>query len=149
MPPVLRSLVAALLLPVLAVACGGDGGGDPAAFCATAEAIVADNPAAALAGVDSGDRAGSAARLRDAAERLGAWAEEAPAEVADDVAMLADAATTLAELFEDPGTGDTADGGADDTAGDTPALDTDAVEAASARLLAYTRETCGVDLDVS
>lgn len=121
------------------LACS-DGGGDVDAFCATAEGFRVDNPAAAFASIDPADPAGTTTALAGAAERLRAWADDAPEEVRDDVRALADAAATLAEAFEPA-----EDGSVEDDADAT--VDTEAVEQASARVLAFADEACGVDLD--
>jgi hypothetical protein len=115
----------------------GDGGGDLSAFCATARRFAADNPAAAFARIDPADPGSAAGPLRDAGERLSAWAAEAPAAVDEDVEVLADAATTLAAAFEAPGEVDRA-AVQDEVAG---------VDEASRAVLSFTRERCEVDLD--
>jgi hypothetical protein len=134
------------LVLVATAACSDDGGGERAAFCATAQRFAADNPAAAFARADPNDPAASASLLRDAADRLGDWADEAPDKVRDDVRALVDAATSLAEQFESEPTGST---NADATTSTTqPAIDTAAVEAASGRVVSYVSDECGVNLDV-
>jgi hypothetical protein len=129
-----------LLVPVLAfaatTACGGDDG-DLEAFCATARRFAADNPAAVFDHYDPADPASAATLLRDAGDRLTAWAEEAPGNVDDDVEAIAAAAEALADEFEQP------------AAATTESLQEQVVvvEAASARVLRFTRDQCQVDLD--
>lgn len=133
--------VAALAaLALLAPACSDDGG-DVDAFCATARRFSTDNPAAAFAQVDPNDPVGTSAALQAAADQLSAWADDAPGDVRGSVQALADAATTLAGEF----TVGTAAGVEGDDG--TPAVDTAVVEAASAEVLAFTRDRCEVDLD--
>lgn len=121
-------------------ACSDDGGGgDRDAFCATAERFAVDNPAAAFARYDPNEPEAAAVLLRDAAGRLQGWADEAAGAVRDDVEALADAASALAQQFEDPDDGDAAD--------TTDDVDSAAVEAASANVLQYTQDECGVSLD--
>ena len=118
-------------------ACGGGGGGDPEAFCATAERFAADNPASVFDRYDPADPASAAALLRDAADRLRGWADEAPRSIRVDIDAIAEAAEGLADEFEDP----------EAAASEELQAQLAAVETASARSLDYTREECGVDLD--
>lgn len=122
---------------LLAVGCGGGSGGDPDAFCATAERFAADNPASVFDRYDPADPASAATLLRDAADRLSGWADDAPRRVRVDIDVIADAAEALADEFETP-----AAAGSEELQERLAA-----VEAASARALDYTRETCSVDLD--
>lgn len=132
----------ALCLALGTVAGGcDDGGGDRDAYCATAERFAADNPADAFGRIDLGDPAATSTVLRDAAERLAAWADEAPGAVDDDVEVLVEAATTLADQFDDLATR-----GGDP--GSTIDVDLAAVEASSRRVVDFTRTECGVELDV-
>jgi hypothetical protein len=131
--------VIAFVTALSLLACSDDGG-DLDAYCATAGRFTADNPAAAFSRIDPADPTGTSAALEAAAEALAAWSDEAPGEVREDVEVLADAAATLAVAFEP---------GDDGTVEDDPsaAVDTGAVEEASARVLAFTIERCEVDLD--
>lgn len=117
--------------------CGGDdSSGDVDAFCATARQFAVDNPAAVFDRYDPEDPASAATLLRDAAASFDAWAEDAPGDVAASIETIADAAEGLALAFEQP------------TAGGAGVRDqVEAVEAASARVVTYTREQCGVDLE--
>ena len=117
-----------------------DEGGDLDAYCATARRFTTDNPAAAFSRIDPADPSGTSAALEVAADALEGWATEAPGEVRDDVEALARAAADLAVAFE-PDDGDTVE---DDP---VATVDTDAVEEASTRVLAFTVEQCQVDLD--
>ena len=67
-----------------------------------------------------------------------AWASDAPREIRDDVEVLADAAATLAATYADPSVTST---------DEDVVVDTEAVEAASGEVLAFTSERCEVDLD--
>jgi hypothetical protein len=118
-------------------ACRGEGG-DLGAFCTTARSFVADNPAAAFAQIDLADPAATSATLDAAATELRAWASDAPREVRDDVDVLVDAAATLAATYADPAITST---------DEYVVIDTEAVESASAEVLAFTSERCEVDLD--
>jgi hypothetical protein len=133
-----RGLVVVCVV-VAAVGCRGEGG-DLEAFCATARGFTVDNPAAAFGRLDPGDPTGTSTALASAAEQLRDLAAEAPREVRGDVEALADAAADLAAAFE-PAGGDSVE---DDA---VPAVDTEAVEEASTRVLAFTSERCEVDLD--
>jgi hypothetical protein len=121
------------------VACSSEGG-DLDAYCATARRFTTDNPAAAFGRIDPGDPDGTSVALEAAAEQLRGWADQAPRAVRDDVEVLAGAASDLAAAFE-PAGGDTVE---DDA---VAAVDTEAVEEASTRVLAFTAERCEVDLD--
>jgi hypothetical protein len=119
------------------VGCSGDGGrGDVDAFCATARQFSVDNPAAVFDRYDPEDPASAAALLRDAAASFQRWADDAPADVGASIDTIAQAAEDLALAFEEP------------TVGGAGVRDqVEAVEAASAEVVAYTREQCGVDLE--
>jgi hypothetical protein len=149
-----RTVVARATFPLLVVlglgvaACSDDGGGDREAFCATAQRFAADNPAAAFARADPNDPAASASLLRDAADRLGQWADEAPGEVRDDVHALVDAATSLAEQFESEPSGPGSSAVTTSTTAVGAGVDTAAVEAASTHVVQYVLDECGVNLDV-
>ena len=125
------------LLAGAAAACSDDGG-DVDAYCATADRFAVDNLADAFRRIDPADPQGTASALDSAAATLRGWADDAPVEVRDDVELLADAAADLAVAFapEQAGAADPA-----------AVVDTDAVEAASARVVTFTVETCQVDLD--
>jgi hypothetical protein len=133
----LQLVLVPALLVATATACADDDGGDLAAFCATAEAFAVDNPAAALGRYDPSDRTGAAAQLRDAGARLETWAGEAPGDIAEDVTALAEAMSTLADEFETPG----------DAPGDSLEEQLAEVEAASGRVVTFTRDRCQVDLE--
>lgn len=129
-------IVALVVAAAALVACSDDGGSEEA-FCATARRFAEDNPATVFDRYDPADPAGSAALLRGEAERLRAWADEGPGDVDDDVDVIAEAAEHLADAFEEPDTADTAE----------LAERFAEVEDASARVVAYARDRCGVDLD--
>jgi hypothetical protein len=130
--------VAAVAVAAAALgACGGDGAGDEAAFCATAERFAADNPASVFDRYDPADPASAATLLRDAADRLRDWGDDAPRRVRVDIDAIAEAADGLADEFETP----------EAAASEDLQAQLAAVETASARALDHTRETCGVDLD--
>jgi hypothetical protein len=124
---------------VAGAACGGDAGGDLEAFCATARGFAEDNPAAVFDRYDPADPTAAAQLLRTEAERLQAWADEAPGEVDDDVQAIVDAAVELADGFESPAP-------TPDRVAELEARFAE-VEEASGRLTAFVREQCGVDLD--
>lgn len=118
------------------LACGGDDG-DLAAFCATAERFATDDPAAAFTELDPSDRVATSAALRSTADDLEAWAADAPGEVDEDVALLASTARDLASLY---------DGALATEADEYVPVPVEDVEAASADVLAFTSDECGVDL---
>lgn len=129
-------VVAGSLVPA---ACSDDGGGSLEAFCATARAFAEDNPATVFDRYDPADPTAAAELLRAARDQLRSWAEEAPDDIDDDVATIAEAADELAVAFESPApTGDRAD-----------ELEArfEEVELASARVTSFARERCGVELD--
>jgi hypothetical protein len=129
-----------LALVVATTACGDDGGSEQA-FCATARRFVDDNPASVFDRYDPADPASAAVLLREAGDRMQAWADDAPGEIDGDVQVIADAAEQLAAAFESPSA----------AAERIDELETSfaAVETASARLTAFTQRRCGVDLDAA
>ena len=130
-----RSLLVAAAA-VAVVGCGDDGGGDVEAFCATARQFSVDNPAEVFDSYDPEDPASAAALLREAAASFERWADDAPGEVEASIETIADAAEDLALAFEEP------------TAGGAGVRDeVEAVEAASAQVVTFTRDQCGVDLE--
>jgi hypothetical protein len=84
-----RAPVAAVIVAAVVVACGGDDGADPAAFCATAERVANDpvllDPELSTEQLD---------RLAASYEEM---ADTAPGSVRDDVEFLEDAAHKLQE----------------------------------------------------
>ena len=130
--------VALVLLAAAVGACSDDGGSEEA-FCATARRFAEDNPATVFDRYDPEDPAGAAVLLRGEAERLRAWADEAPGAIDDDVDVIAEAAEDLADTFEDPVPGE-------NRTAELAERFTE-VEDASARVVAYTRERCAVELD--
>jgi hypothetical protein len=138
-PGSLRVAAALIFGALLGAGCGDEGSGNVQAFCATARRFEVDNPAAALTAADLTDPSGTARALRDAANRLRPWAEEAPSEVRADVEVLRNAAVDLAEAFEAP----TVDA---ETVADLEATYGE-VEAAGRRVVDAVRDECGVDLD--
>ena len=84
-------------------------------------------------------RPAAAELLRGAGARLRAWAAQAPGEVDDDVEAIAEVADELAVGFESPPP-------SPDRAAELEASFSE-VEAASARVTAYARERCAVELD--
>lgn len=122
---------------VAATGCSSDSDGDLEAFCATARRFAADNPAAVFDRYDPADPASAVVLLRDAGDRLGAWAEEAPAQIDDDVEAISEAADLLADQFETPGAA-TSSTLQEQLAG---------VESSSERVVEFTRQNCEVDLD--
>lgn len=136
MPGRLPFLLVAVLL-VAAIGCSSNGGSDLEAFCATARRFEADNPAAVFDRYDPADPASAVVLLRDAADRLGAWAEEAPGQIDDDVEAISAAADLLADQFETPAAA-TSSALAEQLAG---------VESSSERVVDFTRENCQIELD--
>jgi hypothetical protein len=134
-----RSVAAAALALGLASAACSDDGGSEEAFCATARSFATDNPAAVFDRYDPADPTGAAELLRRTGTRLRAWSEEAPGDVDDDVALIADVADELAAAFEAPAS-------SSDRTEELQARFTE-VEEASARVTSYARERCGVELD--
>jgi hypothetical protein len=130
-------LVAPLAALALAAAGCGDDGGDIEAFCATARRFATDNPASVFDRYDPTDPGSAAVLLRDAGDRLAAWAEDAPSRIDDDVQAIADAAVALATEFEEP----------DAASSETLQEQLLEVESASARVLEFTRAECDVDLE--
>ena len=129
-----------MLLPLLALAAAGacgDESGDLEAFCATARRFATDNPASVFDHYDPADPGSAATLLRDAGDRLTAWAEEAPGSIDDDVEDIAAAAEALADEFEQP----------DAASAESLQEQVLVVEAASARVLQFTRDQCQVDLE--
>ena len=135
------ALLAAVAAAALVAACGDEGSGNVEAFCATARRFEVDNPAAALSAVDVTDPAVTARALRDAADELRPWAQEAPSEVRADIQQLREAAVDLAEAFEAP------------TVDQTRVAQLEAgfpdIEAAAARVVEAVSERCHVDLDAT
>jgi hypothetical protein len=127
------------LAVVAMAACGGDGGGSEAAFCATARRFAQDNPATVFDRYDPADPTGAATRLRTAGAELRAWADEAPGDIDDDVEAIAETADELALAFESPAP-------TPERAAELEEQFTE-VEEASARVTGYARERCAVDLD--
>jgi len=136
-----RSLIVAFCAAsaVATAACGGGDDGDVEAFCATARQFSVDNPASVFDQYDPEDPSSAAALLRDAAASLEAWSDDAPADVDEAIETIAGAAEDLAAAFEQP------------TAGGSDGLreTVEAVETASAQVVTYTRDQCGVDLEPS
>ncbi len=136
----MRRLVIVLLLGCASASAGvgcSDDAGDLEAFCATARRFATDNPATVFDRYDPADPASAATLLRDAGERLRTWSEDAPGEIDGDVEAIADAADALAEEFESP----------EAAPDETLRAQIEAVEAASPRVLEFTRAECDVDLE--
>ncbi len=134
----MRRLIIALLLSYASAGAGcSDDGGDLEAFCATARRFATDNPATVFDRYDPADPASAATLLRDAGERLRTWAEDAPGEIDGDVEAIADAADALAAEFESP----------EAAPDETLRAQIEEVEAASPRVLEFTRGECDVDLE--
>ncbi len=129
----------ALVVVALAVAGCGDDGGSEEAFCATAADFAADNPATVFDRYDPADPSGAADLLRREAARIRAWADDAPGEIDQDVETIAAAAEELAAAFESPPPS------ADRAAELTERFHE--VEEASARVTAFARQRCDVELD--
>jgi len=133
----------ALALVAFAVALGaagcGDDGGTVEAFCATARRMAQDNPATVFDRYDPADPSAAARALRDAAEDLHGWADDAPGDVADDVEVIAEAADELAVAFESPAP-------SPDRVAELEARFAE-VEGASVRVTAFARQRCSVELD--
>lgn len=109
------------------------------AFCATARVFAEDNPALIFDRYDPANPSGAAALLEQAAERLDGWASDAPGEVRADVEAIAGAARELGLAFTAPPPEPDRTAELESTFAE--------VEQASARVTAFTRERCGVDLD--
>jgi hypothetical protein len=89
------ALAAAIALVVTAVVAGCSRGGDEEAFCERLRSTAAVDQV--VDRFDADDPAGSAAAFREAADDLGALADDAPSDIEPDVDVLADVVGDVAD----------------------------------------------------
>lgn len=132
---------------LLAASCGGDAG-SAAGFCDQISALdsLDVDP---TAGVDpTSDDAGEqmVAAFQDVAARFNDLEDAAPAEIADDVRLLAEGITALSDVFASVDGDFIALAGDEEALAQLEVLDSPEFDAASTNVETYVADECGIDI---